>query len=219
MIDINFGDKAIRIREWKGKERRILQQSIDNDTLTPSLIDKILIADCCEVPKFLTANEANYVYYLMYLNCFDGSIAVDWECSSCGERNNSIMDIKKLLEEAEKSNLKEFETSEGVFVFGELQYNETIMNVFDQMTSEVDKLFLNLLLSIKEIRTTDGQVHKPDVKQLEEIMELLPINDFDKLVDYVGDNSFKFSPVQICECESCKEKTAVYCDYLPSLLK
>lgn len=219
-MNINFGNKEISIKEWKGKERRLLQRSIDDESLTPALINKILIKDCMDNNVYLSSAEINFVYFSQYKECFSNDLNVEFQCPECAAINKQLVNVQNLLDECEISKLDVIDLSQVSFKFGIPSYSEEVMSNFDEkLINTSDKVYYNMLISIESVIVNGELKDKPDISYLDELIESLSISDFDKLMTYFTENSFKFMPVSLLTCKSCAIVVPVMCDYLTELLK
>ena len=216
MVTIDFGNgKVNEFRLWKGKERRLLERLKNTNDLSEENLTKILIDDCSLTGfKFYTTQESNFIIYKIYSEAFNKNIEVEWQCD-CGHSNKEQIDINYLLSKSAVCNLDKFIQDEYIVIFKTPDYSNTESS-FKALELYTDKAFLNLLLSIKEIRK--GEVVLSDIQEIEDELESVDINIFDNVLEYYDSNSFKFTPIIECTCQKCGIKDNIFIDYIPGLV-
>jgi hypothetical protein len=221
-VDYGFG-KVRDFRLWKGRERRLLQQRIDDDSFEQNDLEDILVYGVCEDKNlFLTQNELLYTVYSLYKESLQGELPTEWLCD-CGEVNEDFIIIDDLIaNNSDKIELSVFENERYRITFKAPEYNEATKTMFKNLERSVDRNFYNFMLSISSFeKIEDDNIINVDTNPsvMEDEIEAMPISDFDQLLEYYEVNSFMFLPTSTKECPHCGKSSEIFCDYLPSLLK
>lgn len=215
IVKIEFGSgKSIELYKWKGRERRLIQQAIEDGSVGSSALEDILIYNKMVEKKYLTEYEINYATYVMYARCFSDDILINWRCEECDTFNVEKVEANDLLSQHMPITLEEpLVIKDNTIEFKVPQYTEDEMAIIPSLTRSCDKNFYNMLLWM----TVNG-VKEEDIGKQEDILEQFEIEDFDRLQEHYNGNVFRFTPVQTLQC-SCGHEMDVFCDYLPNILK
>lgn len=212
-MTIDFGNgKVSEFKLWGGKERRLIEQLIEDEMMTDKNILSILVDGCDSSKKFYTDDETNFILFNNYLNTFGQKIEKEWICSKCSKHNITKEDVDILLKNNKKTNLDKVTIKNITVTFKTPDYSNHSM--FENLARKSDKLFLNMLLSIEKIE--DDKIYST-ITEIEDKLEEISISDFDFIFKYYVDNSFMFIPSVIGECTECKNKEEVFFDYLPNI--
>ena len=96
-IEINFGQKSALFRPWKGKERRMIQNSVKDKTISNVFLQDILLYNCMFEKVFLTNDEILYALIYLYSKNISDTSSVNIECSCSNNYTENIL-LTKVLE-------------------------------------------------------------------------------------------------------------------------
>lgn len=227
-IELDFGDKKLHFRVWKGKERRVISTLIEDEGIDYKKIYNILTYGCMqEQDVYLTEDETLYVLYVLKSKSIDDFFVFDYMCSECNTLNTEVAEFNNIL----VPKLTQYEdilikTDEGniTFKIGEMVHNSHNKSNIMNINNSFDRKFYELVLSVKGvIIDVDGKKTEIDEFSFIEIMTFidnLKASIFDELISKFKLQQFIIKPSIICVCENeeCKHESKVEIDIIPNFI-
>jgi hypothetical protein len=220
-IEVDFGDnKVCNFRKWKGKERRLLQKIIENES--ENNVEDVLVYNCMEDLVYLTQKEIVYVIFLLYSKSFGGNLALECSCNICGNIQTENVSLDSLLTTSKLSAFKDLMIDNLTFKLANIM---SLTQIFleKQNATELgsDKLFNEICIHCNEITKNNEEILFRNFGELQDFIDELPIENFDKLVDGYVKDSFTFVPIFnfVCTNEECKQNNITFVDIVEEMTK
>jgi hypothetical protein len=218
-IVINLGEgKEIKLRKWKGKERRALQQVISEES--DAKLEDVLVYNCMQSKIYLSQKEILYTIFVLYSHSFVNTIEKTFECSSCGVEHIVEVSVDDILESVELPLFSNIVIGDDTYNF---KNTATLSDAFLQRQNDTilnsDKLFNELCGHLYEIISSGEEKVFASWDELSEYIDNLPIEDFDKLMEAYLNQTFQFTPSLEYTCSECKEHNIEYVDIINQMLR
>ena len=127
-IVIEFGDKILHFRPWKGKERRLITKMVDEEGFDYNKIYNILTYGCMqEQDVYLTEQEILYVMYNLKKESLEDVFLLTYVCSECSDTNVEVVDYNSILN-PRLSEFKGITVGNITFNMGPIFNNPTVTN-------------------------------------------------------------------------------------------
>lgn len=220
-IEIDFGDKVLHFRPWKGKERRLINELLTKEGYEPNKIADILTYGCMqEKDVFLNENQKQYVMFILKAKSVIDYFVFDYPCSECKNINTEIINYDDIL----KPRLAEYSSSsfEGIeFKFNNIQHNPVIFKKLTSLDNQFDAEFYELALTVNNIKIGEETIEGYSLEELVFFLDNLDIKIFNDLVEDFRKQRFEFKPTVECECqnEECKHKNTILVDVIPNFVE
>ena len=202
--------KKVRFRPFLVKEQKammIAAESNDNKVMFRSILDVLL--QCIDDKVYrnqLTSFDVEYMFLQMRSKSVGESSEVRVKCSECNEFNDLSINLEQIKVEVEKTTEKVQLTDDITVELNYPSFNDMIDSGIGDGELTSQQMFSILHSCIKSVETPDERIDMKDVdhKEVEEFIESMTKEQFQKLVDYVEkmpklEHSLEFN------CEKCSE--------------
>jgi hypothetical protein len=235
-IELDFGDKILHFRLWKGKDRRTVHNIINTEGIDIEKIYDVLTYGCMKEKNiYITEDEKQYVLYMIKNESMSDVLIFDYVCSECSTVNTEVVNYSNILK-PKLSNFEDISIEGLTFSIKPIIQNAFNRNTLTNAKNSFDKLFYELLLSIRSIsvnkntkNTETTETIKDDIEVYEDysfeeltfFVDNLESQIFDELVEQYSKQRFELKPVIDCECENneCKHITKIVIDSIPDFIE
>lgn len=220
---VTINDNKIKIRKWKGKDKRKFLNAISKSQSASSInteepaqgltlkdtIDILVNEQIVSVnnkDKLIPLSHDQYRYLLSRIRVFSlgNKLNTTLLCEECGENFNFEFNITDVLK-ARHSTLEDYDNGEVFIKFG------PIRNIDQYLAAMEENMDLDMFFHIEEFNGSK----EFSINSLIDEFDDLDLSTIDDIVSYFEDNKFKVLDVNEVTCPHCEEVNLFEFDEIP----
>jgi len=215
--------KKVRFRPFLVKEQKammIAAESNDNKVMFRSILDVLLA--CIEDKVYknqLTSFDVEYMFLQMRSKSVGESSDVRVKCSECSEFNDVNINLEQIKVDVEKTVEKVHLTDEIIVELNYPSFNDMIDSGIGDGELTSEQMFSVLRSCIKSVETPDERIDMKDVdpKEVEEFIESMSPDQFEKINQFVSDIPRLSHPVEFT-CKHCSHENKITLEGMQAFL-
>ena len=221
-ISIDYGDKVINFRKWKGKERRLV-----NELLTSSMneneINDILTYGCMQEVFYLSDDEKIYTMYILKKHSMTDVFLLNYVCDKCKTVNVEVVSFSDILEPKLNnfSNISNISVESIEIEFGNISNNAFTIDTIKKQLTTFDRNFYEMALRIKSIKIDNNIFTTFSLEEIVYFLDNLDSNIFDEIYTLYKEQKFSLTPSIECTCteSTCNNVTKLHIDTIPNFVE
>ncbi|QQV87956.1 hypothetical protein [Campylobacter phage CJLB-7] len=213
----------MELEVWKGKHSVLLNKLYnDNNYVYDSDIIDVLVYKCLNQPKYITNDEARFLFFKKYFSEVCSEIDSSFKCPYCNEMNNIKFtddDISITEYSLEPIEINVDNIIVTIYFKKELSQDDSLCLIAETKNMiDHEKRLLELYYMIDYI-SINGEELRGNHIIFEKYINELPLSCFNRVFDYFRDSIPKHSIIKSCSCKNCNSEINVELKELPESVR
>jgi putative baseplate hub subunit protein len=213
-IDLNVGNKIVKIRKWKVKDRENFKKDLLKNKDSAEKVAKVtldnLVYNCLDKEYALNPDEIQYVFNNIRINSISDEVEFKYICKNCNKQESQIVKISE-IHKGHFYNEDKIEVKNITILLQDVKnvkmYNDTI---FKSETPWIDDL-------IYHIKSFNGD-ESMSFQKLKDLFLDLDVDILDEIMDKYDDIRFKLDKEYDVICPECGNTHTYIFDEIPDFL-
>jgi len=206
-FSMNIGDRKVKFRKWKVKDKNKLINNADNKIA----VREALVYDCIEDKNIaLSEDEYTYVISMIRNKSLPKNIKFDFTCSSCKHEYEYTADLEKVIT-ADYEKYHDIIYKNIIISIGYIQNRIFHDKLMDSLDTLDEKSLFDFILHIKSFNDNEYTF-----EELNDVINNLNVDEFENIFEQWDKMRFKTNNIYDVKCPKCGAIDTYEFDKLPN---